>query len=158
MASFIKSDLAFILEQILISEEHAELIAAGVPGGEALESLLPNHHVPFGLRTVSGEFNHVIPGQSAFGAADFVFPRMLTPVFINEQDGDTFDKNGPDAPGGLVTNTDYAVSGDVADADPRTISNLIVDQTANNPAAYACLLYTSPSPRDGLLSRMPSSA
>ena len=26
------------------------------------------------------------------------------------------------------------------------------------PLAYACLLYTSPSPRDGLLSRMPSSA
>ena len=25
-------------------------------------------------------------------------------------------------------------------------------------AVYACLLYTSPSPRDGLLSRMPSSA
>ena len=24
--------------------------------------------------------------------------------------------------------------------------------------AYSCLLYTSPSPRDGLLSRMPSSA
>ena len=30
----------------------------------------------------------------------------------------------------------------------------------DNPAAmrYTCLLYTSPSPRDGLLSRMPSSA
>ena len=27
-----------------------------------------------------------------------------------------------------------------------------------NPEAYFCLLYTSPSPRDGLLSRMPSSA
>ena len=26
------------------------------------------------------------------------------------------------------------------------------------PTAYSCLLYTSPSPRDGLLSRMPSSA
>ena len=26
------------------------------------------------------------------------------------------------------------------------------------PGLYACLLYTSPSPRDGLLSRMPSSA
>ena len=26
------------------------------------------------------------------------------------------------------------------------------------PGPYACLLYTSPSPRDGLLSRMPSSA
>ena len=30
----------------------------------------------------------------------------------------------------------------------------------DNPSAYpkTCLLYTSPSPRDGLLSRMPSSA
>ena len=27
-----------------------------------------------------------------------------------------------------------------------------------NPVPWACLLYTSPSPRDGLLSRMPSSA
>ena len=27
-----------------------------------------------------------------------------------------------------------------------------------NQSAYTCLLYTSPSPRDGLLSRMPSSA
>ena len=28
----------------------------------------------------------------------------------------------------------------------------------SNPPFYTCLLYTSPSPRDGLLSRMPSSA
>ena len=28
----------------------------------------------------------------------------------------------------------------------------------NYEGAYSCLLYTSPSPRDGLLSRMPSSA
>ena len=28
----------------------------------------------------------------------------------------------------------------------------------NNTPLQACLLYTSPSPRDGLLSRMPSSA
>ena len=28
----------------------------------------------------------------------------------------------------------------------------------DGPVAKACLLYTSPSPRDGLLSRMPSSA
>ena len=27
-----------------------------------------------------------------------------------------------------------------------------------DPLLYICLLYTSPSPRDGLLSRMPSSA
>ena len=32
------------------------------------------------------------------------------------------------------------------------------DFTVFEPGTYACLLYTSPSPRDGLLSRMPSSA
>ena len=35
-----------------------------------------------------------------------------------------------------------------------TVQNLNKDPTL----PYACLLYTSPSPRDGLLSRMPSSA
>ena len=42
--------------------------------------------------------------------------------------------------------------------------NLTLDETQLDyvqplPASYSdCLLYTSPSPRDGLLSRMPSSA
>ena len=31
-------------------------------------------------------------------------------------------------------------------------------RSALGPLLYLCLLYTSPSPRDGLLSRMPSSA
>ena len=42
------------------------------------------------------------------------------------------------------------------------ILNLWMHTPAETAAAYteltACLLYTSPSPRDGLLSRMPSSA
>ena len=33
-----------------------------------------------------------------------------------------------------------------------------LDQLASGELDFACLLYTSPSPRDGLLSRMPSSA
>ena len=33
----------------------------------------------------------------------------------------------------------------------------VVEKSKDNPLYY-CLLYTSPSPRDGLLSRMPSSA
>src|SRR5665647_3989412 len=33
-----------------------------------------------------------------------------------------------------------------------------VDKSVNLVRPYICLLYTSPSPRDGLLSRMPSSA
>ena len=32
------------------------------------------------------------------------------------------------------------------------------DGVTKTPVLYRCLLYTSPSPRDGLLSRMPSSA
>ena len=35
---------------------------------------------------------------------------------------------------------------------------LDVAKSTGNVRSYVCLLYTSPSPRDGLLSRMPSSA
>ena len=34
----------------------------------------------------------------------------------------------------------------------------VVESTKAASDVYTCLLYTSPSPRDGLLSRMPSSA
>ena len=43
---------------------------------------------------------------------------------------------------------------------PKEMSKTLI-KTGNNPAQLnltPCLLYTSPSPRDGLLSRMPSSA
>ena len=36
--------------------------------------------------------------------------------------------------------------------------NLVAQMIRKQSASKACLLYTSPSPRDGLLSRMPSSA
>ena len=39
-------------------------------------------------------------------------------------------------------------------SDPKTGATRGIDPRDN----YSCLLYTSPSPRDGLLSRMPSSA
>ena len=51
--------------------------------------------------------------------------------------------------------TDVRDAGKPADQsapDPREKSSYYQDK------AWACLLYTSPSPRDGLLSRMPSSA
>ncbi|WPC06764.1 peroxidase family protein [Pseudomonas benzenivorans] len=111
MANFIKSDLEFILQQILIAEANAN--------GEDLLSLLPNTLVPFGLRTVDGSNNNLLAGQSEFGAADNLFPRMLDPVFRPAEMG-----------------TSYAqTSGMVIDSQPRTISNLIVDQTISNPAA-----------------------
>ncbi|MEO9242674.1 peroxidase family protein [Pseudomonas inefficax] len=105
MADFSKSDLEFILQQIFIAEAHAD--------GASLIDLLPNSQVPFGLRTVDGSYNNLVTGQSEFGAADNSFLRLLSPSFSG----------------------DYAGTGTVTDSQPRTISNLIVDQTANNPAA-----------------------
>ena len=44
--------------------------------------------------------------------------------------------------------------------DPIKVEQLITVllKTIDDEIAVTCLLYTSPSPRDGLLSRMPSSA
>ena len=111
---FIKSDLEFILQQIMIAEQHA--------AGADLLSLLPNSLVPFGLRTVDGSFNNLVEGQSEFGSADNLFPRLTDP-FFQRCIGAGHPTSRP--------------AGCVIDPEPRIISNLIVDQTSNNPAAVA---------------------
>ena len=40
----------------------------------------------------------------------------------------------------------------------RESASLLVPQAFRDSKSYTCLLYTSPSPRDATLSRMPSSA
>ena len=88
--------------------------------GADLTTLVPNSFVAFGLRTVDGSFNNLFPGQEFFGAADQLFPRLLDPFFRTAEYG----------------RTTYAFGhGMVIDLEPRTISNLIVDQTITNPAA-----------------------
>ena len=134
-------DLAKILEQIKIAERNA--------AGESLVDIIGQDAalLPLGLRTVDGSFNHLLPGQSQVGAADQVFPRLLTPHYINEADGDVMPLGGPL----VVTNTNYnptipaGTTGgvnnhSVADADPRIISNLIVDQTLSNRSALVSAL------------------
>ena len=77
-----------------------------------------------------------MPGQTHFGAADSVFPRLLTPTYRSAE-ALPFD---PDGPGGQAAGqaTSYSQkSGFVVDSQPRVVSNLIVDQTATNPAAVA---------------------
>jgi len=122
------SDLDFILAQIKLSEQHA----SGIP----LTSLIQNPLLPYGVRTVNGTWNNIVPGQETYGSADQLFPRLLAPEFRDADDA-TFDPDGP-GPQTAGTPTSYTqTSGAVFDAQPRLISNLIVDQTLNNPAAAA---------------------
>lgn len=125
-------DLQFILKQI----EVAELQAGGMTTVEAIQavygvSAADAALMPVGLRTVDGQDNNLLPGSETNGASNTAFPRLLDPIYSNEADEASFHG---------VTNTNYGVDGNVVDSDPRTISNLIVDQTPANPAAiYAAL-------------------
>ena len=56
---------------------------------------------------------------------------------------------------GVETDT-YDVDGEVIEERDASAIDLEAIRLALKP--FVCLLYTSPSPRDGLLSRMPSSA
>ena len=66
--------------------------------------------------------------------------------------------------GGGASGFLFKLIGTMVTAQQNNVSNLIKKQEAMDASADAaakrtgCLLYTSPSPRDGLLSRMPSSA
>ncbi len=78
------ADLTFILRQIKIAEAH-------VASGQAspLQAIMDEYNVtavnaaqlPAGLRTVSGEYNNLLPGGETVGAADTLFPRLTDPVF-----------------------------------------------------------------------------
>src|SRR5499426_1748109 len=134
-----RRDLDFFLEQIEIAEENA--------AGQPLLSLVPNWELQFGLRTLSGVNNNLLPFSAQFGAADTVFPRLTTPIFrtAEVQPANFF---GPGSPAGTTPTSYQQTSGFVFDSQPRVISNLIADQTAANPAAYATAFDPGP---DGIL-------
>src|SRR3546814_20347325 len=73
-------DLEFILAQIKIAEAHA----AGVP----LDELVVRPHLPYGLRTVDGSYNNVIPGRELWGAAAPTMPRTFDPHWRTDGEGD----------------------------------------------------------------------
>ncbi|MDR5652257.1 peroxidase family protein [Ruixingdingia sedimenti] len=139
MVTLIRHDLEFILNQIRIAEAHA----AGTPLTDLVESPL----LPYGLRTVDGSFNNLVDGRDPWGASHEPFLRLTDPYWRDEDDDSlTF---GTPADPVVLDNNDYTPGapttpgfdpGTVVDADPRTISNLVVDQTLNNPAAIAAAL------------------
>ncbi len=115
MAKFNRIDLEHVLRQIMMAEQ----------GQPPL-----NPHLAFGLRQVNGENNNSVPGNGAFGSADRLFPRVGT-QFLQQADMSPAGFGPP-------VQTSYSQTGGlVFDADPRIITNLISDQTANNPAALA---------------------
>jgi Ca2+-binding RTX toxin-like protein len=137
------SDLRTILRQIKIAEAHANAYLTNTPPNpdpagdpyycQAMlgtgPNQIPSPLVSEGLRTVTGDCNNLIPGSAFFGASHTVFPRLASPIFQSaEVNPPAF---GPPGPQTSYTQT----SGLVFDSRPRTISNLIVDQTSTNPAA-----------------------
>ena len=63
-----------------------------------------------------------------------------------------------DTPGHVQYTRNMATGASTADVAVLLIDARYGVQEQTRRHAYICLLYTSPSPRDGLLSRMPSSA
>ena len=133
MVTYIRSDLEFILDQIKIAEAHAAGQPLYGPGG-----LVPAYNLSFGLRTVDGSNNHLLPGQEKWGASNVPFPTLLDPVY-RPADGTLFDPDGPGPAPAMPTSPNYNPSNNpnslVFDSSLRTISNLLVDQTLGNPAA-----------------------
>ena len=68
-----------------------------------------------------------------------------------DPDGDVLTYTATGLPTGLSIN---AATGEIF----GTIDNSASQNGPNSDGIYTCLLYTSPSPRDATLSRMPSSA
>jgi len=138
MVSYIRSDLEFILAQIKIAEAHAGGQPLFGPDTGSGAGLVPAYNISWGLRTVDGSYNHLLPGQEKWGAADVVFPSLLDPAY-RPADGTPFDPDGPGPAPAMGTSPTYAPSNNpnslVFDASLRTISNLLVDQTLGNPAA-----------------------
>ncbi|MGY0793751.1 peroxidase family protein [Azospirillum argentinense] len=123
MVKLVKHDLEFILKQINIAEQHAN----GTPLSELVDSPL----LPYGLRTVDGSYNNFGIGREQWGSSGQPFPPLST--------GSPHQGSGS-LPPGYPTNNDYGQPGSVVDVEPRLISNLIVDQTLDNPAAITAAL------------------
>ncbi|HET8928162.1 MAG TPA: peroxidase family protein, partial [Microbacterium sp.] len=141
-----QNDLEFILRQIQISEAHAadvlnpsnyELLCTDQ--NDAAQNCVSDEARPKGVRTVDGSFNNLRIKQLNYGAADVTFPRLLKAEW-QQADPEALDLDfEPNTPEQMAMcdegTTCYSqVQGNVYDAHPREISNLIVDQTTDNPA------------------------
>ena len=126
-------DLLFILNQIKIAENSTK--ADGSIDGAKLRADVGSPLLPYGLRTVDGTWNSLLPGMERMGAADNVMPRLIAGVW-HDAEGIQANFFGPGSPAVGSSSYKQTYAGNmVFDSQPRIISNLIVDQTERNPAA-----------------------
>ena len=102
------------------------------------------------LAVTDAKFQFLDPGGSARNV-DLPDLRTLTTDTNSEGTGDAGTDRYVDAQGG------YFVISNTADGS-EVITVRGWNGSSTTGTICTCLLYTSPSPRDGLLSRMPSSA
>ncbi|MDB5746972.1 MAG: Hemolysin-type calcium-binding region [Massilia sp.] len=130
-------DLMFILKQIKIAE--ASTSPDGMIDGKILREGVGSPLLPWGLRTVDGTWNSLLPGMERMGAADNVMPRLIAGTW-HDAEGVAAGVLGANP---AVASSSYAqtyTGNMVFDSQPRIISNLIVDQTTGNPAAIAAAI------------------
>ena len=90
-------------------------------------------------------FSEFVP-LTAAGATESAAPKAAAAVAADEADG-----------GEEAAEAEAEGEGE-AEGEPEAVAVAAAEAAPPAPRFYTCLLYTSPSPRDGLLSRMPSSA
>ena len=129
--------------------------AAEVYYGKSLDELdLPQVAMIAGLPQRPSEFNPITNPERAAARRNHVLRRLFEVGYLDE----ARFRNATQAP---ITASRHAPA---AETEAPYVAEMVRREveTALGPSAYTgsygCLLYTSPSPRDGLLSRMPSSA
>lgn len=134
------NDLDFILRQIQIAEAHAaggNLLCATPTDRSG--KCVPSPTLPFGLRTVDGSLNNLLEGREQWGAGDQPFRKWLEPSW--RQADAPMAAPAPSAGDismcdpGLTCYEQWQPGHFVYDSQPREISNIIVDQSTDNPAA-----------------------
>ncbi|MEQ1756126.1 MAG: peroxidase family protein [Micropepsaceae bacterium] len=122
--TFTKNDLQYLLTQIQMAETNTPPVSP---------------HLAFGLREVAGTNNNSVPGQSTFGSADQPFATYTQEYFRTVNVDETIFDAHRGVAGDFMTYASTAPGAimgvNVVDGAPRTISNLISDISANNPAA-----------------------
>ena len=148
------------------------VVKVGVLRGEAiLEGKLAPVGTQGGLSAViaSGKRAMTVRVNDVVGVAGFALPGNYVDVMVNAQQ----DKNRGGEEGRQISKTvlekvlvlAVAQEANRDDTKPKVVSAVTLELSLEDSekldlarSVGTCLLYTSPSPRDGLLSRMPSSA